>query len=166
MGLTLDEALSEAVLGARITSDSIQQGAYVEYQFNGWRINFPAGSSCGWRPFDIHKAAEWRVVPIEPPPPKPSKWGKFAPVANSVETSFVEPDEDDVKPVIGQRFARQAYGRALRSTGPTPLVIDAGATVWSLDRKSAPTGDPAGPYDVGKWGKPTPPVKDKWGRLT
>lgn len=64
--MTLDEATSEAVLGARVTSDSIQAGAYVYYNFNGLRIAFPCGSSSGWSPSDGQRAADWRFADAVP----------------------------------------------------------------------------------------------------
>lgn len=76
----LDRALSLAVCGYRVRATNMQPGAYVDYNFNGWRINFPGGSSSGWTPRDIDKAAEWVEVPIEAPKPAPALkggWGSL-----------------------------------------------------------------------------------------
>lgn len=71
----LDRALSLAVTGYRVRATNMQPGAYVDYQFNGWRINFPGGSSSGWTPRDIDREAEWVEVPIEAPKPAPAVKG-------------------------------------------------------------------------------------------
>lgn len=79
----LDRALSLAVCGYRVRATNMQPGAYIDYQFSGWRINFEGGSSSGWTPRDIDKAAEWVEVPIEAPKPEPVKsaWANFTPPA-------------------------------------------------------------------------------------
>lgn len=78
--MTFDEAHSEAVLGARITSQSIQVGAFVDYQFNGLRIVFPSGSHSGFSPTEADRNADWNVVPMgfERFAPKRDKWGRAA----------------------------------------------------------------------------------------
>lgn len=87
--MTLDEALSEAVCGARVRATNMQPGSYIDYNFNGWRINFEGGSSSGWTPRDIDREAEWVEVPIEAPKPAPAVkggWGSFKPAtANTPE---------------------------------------------------------------------------------
>lgn len=72
--MTLDEALEAAVCGSRVRAANMQPGAYVDYQFNGWRINFAGGASSGWHPTDIDREAEWEDVPIGPPPR--NAWGQ------------------------------------------------------------------------------------------
>lgn len=62
--MTLDEALEAAICGSRVRATNMQPGAYVDYQFNGWRINFAGGASSGWHPTDIDRKAEWEDVPI------------------------------------------------------------------------------------------------------
>jgi hypothetical protein len=81
MAMTLDEALSEAVCGARVRATNMQEGSYIDYNFNGWRINFEGGSSSGWTPRDIDRESEWVEVPIEAPKPAPAKgaWANFTP---------------------------------------------------------------------------------------
>lgn len=61
----LDRALSLAVAGYRVRATNMQEGAYIDYQFSGWRINFPGGSSSGWTPRDLDRVSEWVEVPIE-----------------------------------------------------------------------------------------------------
>ncbi len=73
--MTLDEALSEAILGARVRCVTMQPGAYIDYNFNGWRINFEGGSSSGWTPRELDEQAEWVEVPIGQPKPLDS-WGR------------------------------------------------------------------------------------------
>lgn len=82
----LERALSLAVCGYRVRATNMQDGAYVDYQFAGWRINFPGGSSSGWSPRDIDREAEWVEVPIEMPgvvsreqAEAKAKWGKPKP---------------------------------------------------------------------------------------
>jgi len=61
--MNFDEAMSEAVQGARVTCDYLGAGVYVDYQFSGWRINQPNGmASSGFGFRDEHKAQEWRIV--------------------------------------------------------------------------------------------------------
>ena len=78
-GLTIDEALEAAVLGYHVTSPSIQEGAYVHYEFNGWRIQFVhdgrLGSSSGWTPEPHNQIAEWSIVPDKSEVAR-DKWGK------------------------------------------------------------------------------------------
>ncbi len=64
--MTFDEARSEAVAGARITSLSIQRGAYVDYHFNGLRVNYPSGSNSGFSPTDADFREDWSIVPDSP----------------------------------------------------------------------------------------------------
>lgn len=76
--LTLDEALSATVLGYRVRADDMQPGAYIDYQFAGFRINFEGGSSSGWsrRPHD--ETVAWRVIDDAPVPTinDRQKWGR------------------------------------------------------------------------------------------
>lgn len=60
------EAFSEAVQGARVTAPTIQDGAYVDYQFAGLRIVYPSGSNSGFTPTEADEAAEWSIVDDEP----------------------------------------------------------------------------------------------------
>lgn len=100
------EAFSEAVQGERVTCDRLGEGVYIDYQFNGLRINHPHGGSSGFTPRDADIAAEWRVVLLEPPTrpaPAPAgnawgSWGKPTPAAPHVGTV---PPVDDVI-IIGE----------------------------------------------------------------
>jgi hypothetical protein len=73
--MTLDEALSAAVVGERVRHTGMQPGSYIDYQFNGWRINFAGGSSSGWRQRDIDEAADWQIVE-EPEAIPLDNWGR------------------------------------------------------------------------------------------
>lgn len=73
---TCDEALSLAVTGYRVRAKDMQPGAYVDYQFAGWRINFPGGSSSGWTARTRDYAAEWEVVEDEPKKSVKDAWGR------------------------------------------------------------------------------------------
>lgn len=73
------------VEGYKVTCDRFGEGTYVDYQFNGLRINHAGGSSSGFTARDEDIAAEWSLVPDEAPAaPKPvpapnvGKWGKVA----------------------------------------------------------------------------------------
>ena len=101
--MTLDEALEAAVLGERVTSDTLQPGAWIEYNFAGWRKEWPSGSGCDFRPDDRDRAAEWRIVgacekcgshikPVEddmagrcacPPPQMKGGWGSLKPATSN-----------------------------------------------------------------------------------
>lgn len=85
--MTLDEALTEAVCGARVRATNMQEGSYIDYNFNGWRINFAGGSSSGWTPRELDYASEWVEVPIEAPKPEPAPlkggWGSLKPATSN-----------------------------------------------------------------------------------
>lgn len=104
---TLDEALSLAVCGYRVRATNMQEGAYIDYQFAGWRINFEGGSSSGWTPRDLDRASEWQVVEDEPKPepqPESAKWG-FTPGAGKPATP--EPSKWG-EPVVKDKWGRPA----------------------------------------------------------
>lgn len=67
--MTFDEALSEAVDGARVRATNMQPGVFIDYNFAGWRINFPGGSGSGYTFKDIDKVSEWELWQ-EPEKPK------------------------------------------------------------------------------------------------
>lgn len=75
--MNLDQALSEAVLGAKVRHDGMTPLAYIHYEFAGWRIQFAdimdrpgEGSSSGWTPRELDQQAEWYEFV---PPAKPVK---------------------------------------------------------------------------------------------
>lgn len=74
--MTFDEALSEAIDGARVRATNMQPGVFIDYQFSGWRINFPSGSSSGYSFKDIDKVSEWELwqEPEAPKLPERSPW--------------------------------------------------------------------------------------------
>lgn len=51
--------------GGKVTCDRIGPGVYVDYAFNGLRINHPHGASSGFRGTEEDRAAEWREVTDE-----------------------------------------------------------------------------------------------------
>ncbi len=73
--MTFDEALSEAIVGAKVTGDHMQPGWYVDYQFKGWRRNTPHGSSCDLIATDCDRAATWSI--FTPKPIVKDKWGRI-----------------------------------------------------------------------------------------
>lgn len=141
----LDRALSLAVCGYRVRAANMQPGAYVDYQFAGWRINFPGGSSSGWTPRDIDREAEWVEVPIEMP-------------------GVVSREQAEAKGKWGQPF---------KPTTPNVsdmLVLDPTTGAW-VEAGTVPPGT----YQAkvkDDWGKPKPPAnvgnaapaRDSWGR--
>lgn len=74
--MTYDEAFDAAVLGDRVRADNMGEGVYVDYNFNGLRINFPGGSSSGWTARDIDEAANWSIVPLASEIKRDS-WGRI-----------------------------------------------------------------------------------------
>lgn len=65
--MNFDEALEAAIVGEKVRAVDMQPGAYVDYPtpFNGWRINFPSGSSSGYTFKDHDKGVDWEIY--EPP---------------------------------------------------------------------------------------------------
>lgn len=64
--MTLDEALQAAVLGDRVTHDTLGNNAYVDYHFNGFeekqfRKHFAQHASCMFVINDDDRAANWRI---------------------------------------------------------------------------------------------------------
>lgn len=72
--MNLSEALSEAVLGARVRHPTMQPGSFIDYAFNGWRINFPSGSQSGWRATCEEPVDGWVIQPVGTP--ARSSWGQ------------------------------------------------------------------------------------------
>lgn len=60
-----EDIWSHVVDGFKVRCERLQAGAYVDYQFNGLRINFPSGSSSGYTPREEDMAVEWSLVPDE-----------------------------------------------------------------------------------------------------
>lgn len=175
--LTVDDALSLAVMGYKVRASDMQEGAFIDYNFNGWRIHFPGGASSGWsqRPHDA--TVDWHVIDDE----HVDAYKRVIAERDAEEAKVVKVVKVDAPGVVSQS---QAWGRALRTMPPAPpagLVIGEGATVWGLDRKAAPVAPPA-PAEpapsVGKWGKPAmdamkkvteqaaqfPEAASKWGK--
>lgn len=62
-----EEALAEAVIGERVRAVDMPEGVYINYHFNGWRINFPGGSSSGYGFKEHDETVEWEVY-VKPAP--------------------------------------------------------------------------------------------------
>ena len=163
--LNVDDALSLAVIGYRVRAKDMQPGAYIDYQFAGWRIHFPGGSSSGWSRRSHDETVEWHVVDEpEPAKPEPSKWGKAIP--NSVKVSHVEPPVGDVLVMgDGGQWGSANPAEALRTVA-VDVAAKAGVGVdhAAFDRAAEELAKPVPAPNVGKWGKALPPSKDKWGR--
>ena len=84
--------------GFKVTCPRFGPGTFVDYQFNGLRINHAGGSSSGYTATAEDMAVEWSLVPDEiqlpgvttkeqaarlakadPAPPNVGKWGKPVP---------------------------------------------------------------------------------------
>lgn len=65
--MTRDEALEAAVIGERVRAVDMPEGVYIDYQFNGWRINFPGGSSSGYGMKPHDETVDWEVY-VKPAP--------------------------------------------------------------------------------------------------
>lgn len=134
--MNLDQALSEAVLGERVRAVDMPEGVYIDYQFNGWRINFPSGSSSGYSIKEHDKTVEWEVW-VKPEPVNVG-WGDFtpppapAPKRRGRKPSFTPPAViDDVE-----------YGEPKPETKPSNPWAEAGltgeekpATGWAIFNK-------------------------------
>lgn len=166
-----EEARSEAYLGARISSPTIQTGAYVDYQFNGLRIVFPSGSHSGFRPTDADEAADWTVddlapparpaqyrLPVHPLPPNVGKWGLPLPrieLGEVGKTVVVEMDGVTSKEQV-ERQARWARPKSVEVS----LVKD-GRSITEFELAQA-RGKAIKLNEADKWGKPV--ERDAWGR--
>lgn len=178
--LTCDDALSLAVLGYKVRAVDMGEGTFVDYNFNGWRINHASGASSGWSARTIDYAADWHVLPDE-------HYDAYKRVIMERD-GIVERDKAEANAKWGRPTVApdiQKLGRALRPV-PTFEVDPARILDWTLDhgRKPAVVSkawalDPnkealavppptAPPPSVGKWGKlpEVVPTKDKWGKPT
>lgn len=104
--MILDEALSQAVEGARVTAPHMQPGCYVEHSLSRgflrcWKVDKPEDepnrTQCDFIPHDGDRAADWRILESEeqyPPKPKltggwgamPSKPVNDTPLAKALHT--------------------------------------------------------------------------------
>lgn len=91
-GLTYDEAYEAAVCGYRVRCDRLQEGAYVDYQFNGLRINFAGGSSSGFTARDEDIGSPWSIVPLASEVKRDS-WGRPVDPSNKFAGQLKSPAE-------------------------------------------------------------------------
>src|SRR5687768_10174787 len=86
-------------------------GSYVDYHFNGWRINHHAGGNSGYTFRDADKEAEWEIY--TPPAPVVSGWDMAkvnpppvaAPKRRGRKPAFVPPPVIDDVPWQGSKAA-------------------------------------------------------------
>lgn len=154
--VSLDDALSLAVLGYSVRAVDMQEGSFIDYQFSGFRINFPGGSSSGWRARDHDKDVDWHVIDDE----HVDAYKRAVMDMNGVVTK----DQAEAKAKWGKGVALdiQQQGRALRKPPVGDVLIIDHAGKWGLPPK--PVEAKPAPDNVGKWGKAVVPTKDKWGR--
>lgn len=69
--MNLAEAWEAAVGGENVRQVDLQPGAFIDYNFSGLRINFPNGSSSGYRTKPEDETAEWEIVK------KVEGWGEY-----------------------------------------------------------------------------------------
>lgn len=146
--VSLDDALSLAVLGYSVRAVDMQDGSFIDYQFSGFRINFPGGSSSGWRARDHDKDVDWHVIDDEH--------------VDAYKRAVMEMNGVVSK---DQAEAKAKWGKALPPATPAAppvadvLVMGDGGKWGSATPPSPP------PANVGsKWGNAAVPKKDSWGR--
>lgn len=149
--VSLDDALSLAVLGYSVRAVDMQDGSFIDYQFSGFRINFPGGSSSGWRARDHDKDVDWHVIDDK----HVDAYKRAVMDMNSVTTK----DQAQAKAKWGQGIAPKP-APAAPPVADVLVMGDGGK--WG---SATPTPAPA-PPSVGKWGNGQPPKKDSWGRPT
>ena len=96
--LTLNDALTAAILGYNVRAVDMAEGTFVRYDFNGFRIHHAGGASSGWTRRDHDETVDWHVLPDEhydaykrtleqnfdaklAEVAKAQKWGRVVPVA-------------------------------------------------------------------------------------
>ena len=84
--ISFDKLFGFLVDGGRATCDELQDGSYVDYQFNGWRLNFDHGRGSSSQ-ISLHTpelmAAEWREYE------EPAKLGwDFVPVYTAPKPEY------------------------------------------------------------------------------
>lgn len=110
--MTFDEALSAAVDGELVRAVDMAEGTYIDYNFDGWRINLHAGASSGYRFKEHDKGVAWEVY-VKPKPVNVG-WGDFEPPKLAEPApkrrgrkAWVPPAEvndiDDAKPVAAPK---------------------------------------------------------------
>lgn len=102
--MTLDEALSKAVDGFKVRHNGMTNGAYIYYNFKGFRIQFAdiqgrigGGSSSLWAgPVDDDKEADWYVLDADPNKP----WPDFVQTNWDVDAAVdkIDPEEPFICP--------------------------------------------------------------------
>lgn len=155
--MNLDEALSQAVEGARVIAPHMQPGCYVEHSFSRgflrcWPVDVPNEepnrTQCDFRRHEGDEAADWRILESEEQyPPKPKLTGGWVPLKAT-------PQLHANVAAVGQAVDR--IKAAAKAMPPIGDVIDLGA----LERgTTAP--EPARPM-AGPWAKPLDPRKGGW----
>lgn len=83
------EAMEQAVLGEKVRPVDLQPGAYLTHNFNGYQINFPNGSSSGYRNKAGDHEVEWEIYtppqgwacfeaePVVKPEPVKQGWNDY-----------------------------------------------------------------------------------------
>ena len=152
--MTLDEALSEAVQGARVTAPHMQPGCYVEHSFSRgfvrcWPVDRPdeepIRTQCDFRRHEGDEAAEWRILEsAEQYPPKPAikgGWGSFKPATSNTPEYIAAVDKligakpaappiSDVIELPGVVSRDQAQAVAARRQPWAPKTLDPNKGGW------------------------------------
>lgn len=130
------------VEGYRVTCERFGEGTYVDYQFNGLRINHAGGSSSGFTARDEDLTCEWSLVPDEPivlELPNVTSKEQAERIAKSRQPWGKPPPVDDVLVLEGGKWGK-----------PTPAPDPAPPNVGNAPKRDA-------------WGKPLP-SPGKWGK--
>lgn len=109
------EIWSHVVEGFRVTCPRFGPGTFVDYQFNGLRINHAGGSSSGFSPTDEDKVVEWSLVADEIELPNVTTKEQAARQAKA--DVWGKPKGDAPAPIVGSTAPRDAWGRPLQPPG-------------------------------------------------
>lgn len=80
--MNLQQAWEAAVGGENVRQVDLQPGAYIDYNFAGLRINFPNGSSSGYRTKPEDETVEWEIYK------KPEGWASFVETPKPVKQGW------------------------------------------------------------------------------
>lgn len=154
---TRRQAMSLAVTGYRVRAKDMAPGVYIDYQFAGWRINHPGGSSSGWSPRPHDDTVEWEVVydVIELPC-----------VTTKEQAAAVAKHDQKTLYATTKGGGKSNWGKGWTKATPDlpPGVYNATMTV---DDKGRVVPDMVQPVKD-KWGRASVgnvPKRDAWGRL-
>lgn len=99
--MNIDDALSKAVDGFRVRHDGLPEGAFICYNFDGWRIQFShngkLGSSCNYQPDDYPErdhVENWYVIDANK---NPTCWPDFVQTNWDIDAAIDRVDPEDIE---------------------------------------------------------------------